>query len=792
MTISELRDISIQSAYAYLDYLTKKNEGYSSIGVVSFRIDAPEVILSLRGRLSPYGTDGLEIQLYSNRYTQEQISIVRYDEDSGILVICPKDDLFHLFHRISSDQIKLISDLRFLVERVAHWYEKYGELISVPTMTPNVPLFSNEELSGGAASAEQYSAYYGVMTHPFSYVWGAPGTGKTRFVLSNCILSYVKENRRVLLLAPTNNAVEQMLSGVLDVLRSAGIPDHKVFRFGLPSKAFRTKYPACCESSETASLHRALEQELQAAQKRFARFQNYQKLLSIYQSSRRIAIQYDEWNKKINRRQVVGPLFNDLHSRISTQAQELKSYQLTSQRFRTWDHSFLGMLCKHFRPNYYTGRLSAFQEAEKSIPKALQNLNALQSEYDNIQDELYSLNQDIPALEASMKENAEALRVHLKAVFLSAELKKAFGSAYHLIPFYGGFKRADSLLQSLLKREATVFSEGTDPTPEFELLNSKISDLQKQLSDLDTGRHIPNVLVYAMTIDRFLSISPDTQPKFSHVFLDEAAYTSAIKGFPALSLHAPVTFFGDHAQLPPICNMNAGEHSLDCGADAAFLWTYPVVFADVILESKAIDFVFPAPAPKFTSLQLYPLTLTYRFGSELSDILSKFIYPVRLSSASTTPFHIFSIHCPHQKADSKNTSSAECRAAISLSHYFDAAGSSYAILTPYRLQLHMLSNANPNAAIRGKIMTIHGSQGREFDFVILSAVDCHKKYFMNSGLDIGKSVLNTAISRARKAVIILADFSSWHSDKQMLSHLIKHSSVLNLSNCSSLSTLLNP
>lgn len=62
----------------------------------------------------------------------------------------------------------------------------------------------------------------GVLSSPFSHVWGAPGTGKTRYVLANRVLA-ICENKKIILVAFTNNALEQVLSGVLEVLFSEKI-----------------------------------------------------------------------------------------------------------------------------------------------------------------------------------------------------------------------------------------------------------------------------------------------------------------------------------------------------------------------------------------------------------------------------------------------------------------------------------------------------------------------------------------------------------------------------------------
>ena len=99
---------------------------------------------------------------------------------------------------------------------------------------------------------------------------------------------------------------------------------------------------------------------------------------------------------------------------------------------------------------------------------------------------------------------------------------------------------------------------------------------------------------------------------------------------------------------------------------------------------------------------------------------------------------------------------------------------SYTILAPYHLQIERLKKLMPGE--RGNILTVHRAQGMEWDTVILSVCDTKDAYFVNSGLTVGKCVLNTAISRAKKRLVIVCDTDFWGSErKQLISELIAQS-----------------
>ena len=62
-----------------------------------------------------------------------------------------------------------------------------------------------------------------------------------------------------------------------------------------------------------------------------------------------------------------------------------------------------------------------------------------------------------------------------------------------------------------------------------------------------------------------------------------------------------------------------------------------------------------------------------------------------------------------------------------------------------------------------KILTVHGSQGREWDDVILSVVDTDRLWFTDSRnkRSRGLNLINTAVSRAKKRLVIVCNRSWW-------------------------------
>lgn len=113
------------------------------------------------------------------------------------------------------------------MQRVKTWYELNGSEIELPSKKSKlsekidkIKYFSEKEFQ---PSLNQKESLKNIIQQPFSYVWGAPVTGKTQFVLSYAVLQYINNDFKIAILAPTNNSIEQVLHGVIKMTDKAGI-----------------------------------------------------------------------------------------------------------------------------------------------------------------------------------------------------------------------------------------------------------------------------------------------------------------------------------------------------------------------------------------------------------------------------------------------------------------------------------------------------------------------------------------------------------------------------------------
>ena len=250
-TPSTLQQDAIRSTELYLKYLEQhRNDGKgmfsAQVRSVQGTLLNTDLVLNIDRKIR--NGEGIMIRIGGTIYENKEACahfLVQSAEKRQV-VISPMPELATHIQDAQEKKEKIFVevDLTFLVKRVKEWYEKYGEVVHIPTRQPRLRLDPENPIE---LSENQLGCANIAMTAPLSYIWGAPGTGKTRHVLASCIYSYIRAGKKVLLLAPTNTALEQSLNGLLRALKAIGFnPDGKVYRMGVPSDRFRRDWPNQC------------------------------------------------------------------------------------------------------------------------------------------------------------------------------------------------------------------------------------------------------------------------------------------------------------------------------------------------------------------------------------------------------------------------------------------------------------------------------------------------------------------------------------------------------------------
>lgn len=773
----------IHSGKQYYEYLCKTDKGNEVISLAKIvRISDFELKLYLAKKL--YKLDDFYLKVNNRMYFYEELRANNYDPDLKTLTITPKESIINDITNTDIDKIHIVSDLKFLVKRVIGWYEwckKNNYAIKLKRLN------RFRKVSGVISQPKidecQRKAITSTLTSPLSYVWGAPGTGKTRYVLSNSVLSHIKANERVLVVAPTNNSLEQSLYGIIEVLESQGVKREDILRLGTPTYKFATAYPECCEReglSKNISELQSIINSLNERKKTIMFYERYYTLsYKIIPAVKELSERIDYFDyiknqitikgKKIEH---IGLLLHKENQQETELAQNIKTLEKKSK-------SFSAKLFKNKK-----------QEIESKLSELYPKLKeCIESQQSSIQF-LKALKDEISKLNAQLDYNDINKRI-TKIKEESQVSQQIFEIVLHL---------SDSNCRKVLDILKVLEQQGKNKLDEikFDDFDTVSEDIQHQIDkykiELEmlqantTDERLKNVKVIAATIDGFLSKSDlvsfaqaDSNYQIHHVYLDEAGYCSLIKGITLFACDVPITFLGDHMQLPPVCEMNDDEFEKDDNFPI-FLWAQSALAVEDIFNYSLEDSFLrykEAENFEFQYISKSDLTVTYRFGTALSKILDSYVYKNGFKSANSVDDLIIKVvKAPKATGYKKRENLSEVNTIKQfLDQYEDK---DYAILTPYRNQLKLLNQELPKARREQRIMTVHASQGREFDTVILSVVDTHNMYFTDTTnkLSRGLQIINTAVSRAKKELIIVCDTEYWSKQNhQLIADIINEATV---------------
>lgn len=304
----------------------------------------------------------------------------------------------------------------------------------------------------------------------------------------------------------------------------------------------------------------------------------------------------------------------------------------------------------------------------------------------------------------------------------------------------------------------------------------------RKLSEQGIMSQIAEFSVVACTVDTCIfKLAPGGAFQADHVFLDEAGYCNVIKGMTLLGFGKPLTLLGDHKQLPPVFE---GERELlrDPEKQLTRLWKISSLYLEQVVSCENLgSFCRADPVrPVFDRVQEGDLCETYRFGPELAGVLARRIYGPRFCSRSENETKILFVNAPKSDADkgkdeegkSLRMSHREARCIRSLVECnLNRTGMTMGIITPYRAQRRLLSDSVDSLMkkyhieddMEDDIVTVHRSQGREWDIVLFSVTDCFdEKHFTDTvRLPEAMMLINTAVSRARKILVLVGDAEDW-------------------------------
>jgi len=734
--VQKLINSCVDATETYLEYSSKKEaqkQGKSQ--------DIVEVI-SCIPKITEDGVEIFELEvtkpLKSNEFmirdkhnkieyiANEDFSVALYDRTNSVVTIkFNKSGV--ILNTGFSPNVELSFDLRILIINQRTVFKSHAMDIEQPILQPSVEtkvgfqyvqtlIHPNLPLP----NTEQKEAISTMLSSPLSFIEGPPGVGKT-VTLSIPVLSYMALGKPVAIITPTKVSLERSLSAVIDMCRKVGMDTSKIVRLGDSSSWFAQEYPETLESAGSVE------------------FINQEKLDLLLLE---IALEYKAMESQIKLKEeilTIDMLVGDLLNSLS----DLHMGDLTPNSIEYKNlHKMVEIKINNLKMNTFSTR----------VVSIFSNMN-----YRNYQEAFtmfYVYQDEMEAGESInplSKQERDTLRINNIDY-------SSYGNRIELYEELVGSKN-NHLSENYIKNKII------DTT-------KRISKFKKEYSD----NKCKDALLIGMTADSYNSRYKEEPLGVQHIFIDEGGYLPLIKAYGICRADIPISILGDTMQLPPVFEM---QNDIKQGSPLESLFFYDLnafyletLFTDGYEGLKEAYFLMMKP--NIVSLPKVNLKQTYRFGTQLANILDQHVYKSGFTSAiGDGGFKLEYIDAVNTIAlPGGRINPAESDAIQDV--LSDVEGS-VAILTPYKGQVSYLQKNLKGLIDANQIMSIHKSQGQEWDTVIISVVD-HQTYgaygkFFTSSLNQdsnGLKIVNTAVSRAKKRLIIVGHYGFWIAQKDEL------------------------
>ena len=204
MEIPKIKELCHSQSLYYYDYVKRYSEHngktIEKVHSISFQEGSSPLLFEIKLEKPIFD---FEKTYYKNNLTNEyyfnkrDILIKEYDEKNRLLYIQILREDVNL-KELNGDDFFVVTDLLFLINNLIEWYDKNGLELNFSSQIPCILKPKIDICIDTILNENQIDAVNAIFQNSYSYIWGPPGTGKTKAVLSTSVINYIFENKKIL------------------------------------------------------------------------------------------------------------------------------------------------------------------------------------------------------------------------------------------------------------------------------------------------------------------------------------------------------------------------------------------------------------------------------------------------------------------------------------------------------------------------------------------------------------------------------------------------------------------
>lgn len=579
----------------------------------------------------------------------------------------------------------------------------------------------------------QKDALSKTLSQEITFIWGPPGTGKTRTIAA-IIEKFVEMNKVVLLTAHTNTAIDEALLKLVEILSNKELIEAgKIIRYGIPARndpVFKkiTFEELLAQKKEALIKEKkALETEIENLKQSYRMFKE---LIRLCDELTRIMEQETSLQKDIEE---VEKSILELERQLRDVKENLKHLEEQLEKAKN----------TFFLIRFFTGLNP--KQIEQNIIKEQKKEQELITK----KDEFVARVNELVKKKSSIQKEIEELKKKIEQLIRETKVEDCKEAQ-------AKFKALETKLQEIKQK--------------ISIIQAKIENLPHEILD--------NSLVVGATLSK-LALDPLLYKRnYAVMVLDEASMAP----LPAIFFTSGLIterfiVAGDFRQLPPIAIADT---------DTVKKW----LKRDIFEQAGIVD----RYESGLTDERLVMLTMQHRMHPAIVEIINAKMYGGELQTSEETltktseivakePFSNFSLifcdtsqinpWCSRPWGSQSHFNVYQAVLCCRIAQWAVETGiKRVGIITPYAAQAKLIATILKNTGLTENVRvgTVHRFQGGEEDVIIFDAVDGPPlrnpgKLLCGSFPENGQTaseaskLINVAVTRARGKLILVANYS---------------------------------